>query len=125
MTELEKAKEEFNRARLRCVELEAKDLAERRIPAMKANIGSCWKYRNSFSCPQSDADYWWMYGMIIGITNEGSYQMVQFQTDTKGAISIVGREHMDDLNPGWQRIRNDEFDAAARALVAKVTELLR
>lgn len=27
----------------------------------KKLVGKCYRYRNSYSCPQTEADYWWLY----------------------------------------------------------------
>lgn len=37
------------------------------LPELVAMIGSCFKCRNSYSCPKTEEDYWWIYYKVIGI----------------------------------------------------------
>lgn len=61
------------------------------IENMKLNIGKCFKYRNSYSCPQSEEDYWFVYHQIVDVKN-GRYNAIMFQTTSDGTCSISQEE---------------------------------
>lgn len=53
-------------------------------------IGNCYVYRNCYSCPQAESDYWNLYVRVIGV-QDGNINMVQFQVDKYGA-AIMERQ---------------------------------
>lgn len=57
-----------------------------------ALVGKCFKYRNCYSCPQSDADYWWLYIIVTGVGEHGAMKGWSFQTDSAGKITIEPAE---------------------------------
>lgn len=50
-------------------------------------VGNCYVFRNCYSCPDSDADYWNLYSRIIA-AQAGSVRVVSFQVDKYGTLSI-------------------------------------
>ncbi len=44
-------------------------------------IGKCFKYRNNYSCPETDADYWWLYSRVIAVDDDGGLIAFEFQTE--------------------------------------------
>lgn len=88
----------------------------------KALVGRCFKYRNCYSCPQTDADYWWLYLKVVKV---GGYWPIafQFQTDKDGRIEIETRSHHTRLS-GYVEISAKEFNAAWRKVQKRVKALL-
>lgn len=53
----------------------------------KTKIGKCFKYRNSYSCPEGPEDYWWLYFYITHV-EDGYAMAIRFQVDKHGRIII-------------------------------------
>jgi hypothetical protein len=89
----------------------------------KANaslIGKCFKYRNSYSCPESDADYWWLYSKVVSVDGEWA-QVLRFQTDRNGRVEFeTCSTHVRHLD---QQIRSMEFHSQFTAAVGRVTAM--
>jgi hypothetical protein len=51
-------------------------------------LNKCYKFRNSYSCPHNEEDYWWMYQKITSINEYGNLKSFTFQTDKDGKIEI-------------------------------------
>lgn len=60
---------------------------KRRAEASKV-VGKCFRYRNSYSCPQTEADYWWLYRRVTLADKHGWLRVFDFQTDKDGKTSI-------------------------------------
>lgn len=58
------------------------------IASNSALVGKCYKYRNCYSSPQSEKDYWWMYSLVLGLNDRGMPEAFVFQKDTYGRITI-------------------------------------
>ncbi len=72
-------------------------------------VSKFYKYHNSYSCPESDKDRWWLYMAIIK-AERGSLYTESFQKDMYGALEI----HFDqsrplDLSEGYIEISRDEY----------------
>lgn len=51
-------------------------------------VNCCFRYRNNFSSPQSDADYWFVWSMVTGLDDDGNMVGIRFQSDKNGTIKI-------------------------------------
>jgi hypothetical protein len=51
-------------------------------------VGKCFKYRNSYSCPTQEEDYWWIYSKVIGLTDDGCLRVWHFQKDRSGEFMV-------------------------------------
>ncbi len=51
-------------------------------------IGKCYKFRNSYSCPEKESDYWWLYRKITSMDEFGWLNTFEFQKDRSGQITI-------------------------------------
>ena len=66
-------------------------------------IGKCFRFRNSYSCPETESDYWWTYIKVIDLADEGDGLIVfKFQTDSRGEVAIAAREHMWKIIGGYE-----------------------
>lgn len=77
----------------------------------KTLIGKCYKYRNNYSCPESDSDYWYIYARMIRIDEDGLLVAVRFQIDRNGRIEI--EEDTDFTSQhyasSWIEIQSEEY----------------
>lgn len=92
--------------------------------AAKANsalIGKCHRYRNSYSCPETDVDYWWIYRRVIAV--DGSWlKTFSFQTDRNGKVTVqTEKQDFSDLS-GWKEISDAEFSHAFNDMMRKVSD---
>ena len=126
MTDLEQAEHDLARAqeRLRCLE---EDRFEReQLPRLQAKIGSCYRFRNSYSCPAKEADYWWLYAKIVAVagrhfrvllverTNDGKVQARQ------EVLFACGTE----MPPAYQPISSGEWRKAAQEILREASVLI-
>jgi hypothetical protein len=79
-------------------EKEFLEAVEKSYPEYKKMEGKCFKQTNSYSCPETENDYWPIYTKIIKIEKEdlypGAYEIlskftgIRFQLDITGIVSI-------------------------------------
>ena len=108
--------ETINDLRAKRAELDAaiwKQEAKERDRKNAKLVGRCFKYRNCYSCPEKESDYWWLYRKITRV-EDGSLRAFEFQIDSRGEFEVrpdkfVG---LGDNGSGWTEIRGDEFSAA-------------
>lgn len=82
-------------------------------------VGKHYKFRNCYSCPDKESDYWWSYTKVIGV-EDGAVILWNFQTDKYGEISIKFRDIHTTIHHGYVEITQDEF----RAEWAKLKKLI-
>lgn len=63
--------------------------AAERYEKAKGLLGKCFRYRNSYSCPEGEKDRWWLYMRVTEVAKDGWLTVFSFQTDKNGAIEIV------------------------------------
>ncbi|KKM59287.1 hypothetical protein LCGC14_1548290 [marine sediment metagenome] len=74
-------------------------------------IGKCFKYRNSYSAPEEESDYWWLYYKVISVNRHGICMAMRFQTDKHGRIEIE-KERYFVLSDRYIKITEEEFEDA-------------
>lgn len=118
MSDLEKLKDEGARIRNRIIwALEAKQRADENVKL----IGKCFKYRNSYSCPNGDANKWWLYVKVTKVTSRGEMNAFQFQTDIYGKLEIEADHRVPlSFSGGYMPITAGEFNKAWRAVQKRV-----
>ena len=94
---------------------------EDRDAAQAAIVGRCFKYRNSYSCPESDDDRWWLYAKVTHV-RDGSVWCFEFQRDSRGHFE-VRPSHPSSVRDfsGWTEIDDAELNAAWRAMTTDIT----
>lgn len=95
--------------------LESKERAEKALSL----VGKCFKYHNSYPCPESDADRWWLYALVTGVDGEG-LKMFMFQHDKYGQIKVDLRAGSPSLTDGYVPIEREEFLRAWNALMRQM-----
>ena len=81
-------------------------------------LGKHYKYRNCYSCPQTDADYWWLYVKVTGIRGT-SAAAFSFQTDKDGKLEIETNEWFSGSS-GYTEITAKEFNSAWRTVQKRI-----
>jgi hypothetical protein len=87
-------------------------------------VGKCYRFRNSYSCPEGPQDYWPLYSRILGVDEDANCVVLQFQTDRDGDCRINRESRSPDSGCFGVEIARDEYDAAAAAFLARVSELM-
>lgn len=102
-------------------EKELNDLIEKHYPEFKKLEGKCFKYKNSYSLPENESDYWFKYIKILKIEKENINKRNQeilctcktfsFQKDKYGEIKINpnDNDYVHFLIKNNIEITNDEF----------------
>lgn len=75
-------------------------------------IGRCFRYRNCYSLPETDADYWWAYKLILDEDHA-----LEFQVDKDGKVTVEEERWSPSLS-GWKEITREELDTAWLAMLA-------
>jgi hypothetical protein len=93
------------------------------LPAFKMKYeGRYFKYRNSFSCPEKESDYWWMYVRVDKVDNIHWMKGITFQTDRDGKISVEqDKSIMESLCQ--QEITKSAFDYAFNKMITKIQNI--
>ena len=102
------------RAELRDIE-EAEDARE-----LAGMAGKCFKYRNCYSCPQSEADKWWAYQIVRTVTG-GTAKSMYFEIDKDGKVSVEAERYFS--RSGWVPISRTELNRAWKAVERKLREV--
>jgi len=94
-----------------------------RIQEAEKLVGKCFKYRNCYSLPKSDADYWWLYIKVIG-HDRGTLITEEFENASDGNISInlKSNKYSGVLDGNYTRIKSEEYDEAWRKLRKLINE---
>jgi hypothetical protein len=85
-------------------------------------LGKCFRYRNCFSCPSSDKDYWYMYMKVTGISDSGELLILQFEKDGHGDFSIRP-DYTNLLLDLSIEITEKEFNDAWKGFVTEIINL--
>ena len=87
----------------------------------KKLIGHCYKYRNSYSCPEGPGDYWYIYAKMIGLTEDGFLEAIRFQIDKHGRIEVEREnDYSNHYERNWQRIDSAEYMAALESTRTRI-----
>lgn len=89
-----------------------------------SRIGRAYRYRNSYSLPQTDADYWWSYVIVTG-QRDGMPIGFEFQSDKDGLVMIRDNERVMAMWPGhsdgWEECTHAEARAAWEKIKARTS----
>ena len=81
-------------------------------------VGRFFKYHNSYSCPESDDDRWWIYRKVTGVDG-GRITATSFQTDVDGKVEIEKIAAFPSVT-GWDEISESEYKNAWSELVIDI-----
>jgi hypothetical protein len=68
------------------------EVTKKETERAKKLIGKCFKFRNSYSCPDGDKDKWWYYIRVID-AQEGRCICVSHEIDKNGDVSVKKGSH--------------------------------
>lgn len=98
-----------------------------RAEQSRALVGRAFRYRNCYSMPENDADYWWMYSLVVGVSDVGGLLVVRFQQDRDGKLEVercaayestLGEEiSRDCFTAAWRSVSAQAIGTVAGALV--------
>lgn len=97
--------------------------AAERLKANRGLVGKCYVYRNSYSCPETEADYWPLYKKIISLDEFGNFQTLQFENDNSGQLTIKS-DKWGSLHGDYVEITQEEFEQQAERFLKAVAEAL-
>jgi hypothetical protein len=88
MSKLEEKKAEFKKLQQEIWDLERKERLERDLPEMRKLVGTYWKFRNSYSSPKEERDYWWKYRLVIKVTEEGYLEVAEIEITKDDRLGV-------------------------------------
>lgn len=126
-------KEEL-KAKLKKIEdAEYQALIDEHYPHFQAMIGKCFKYKNCYSCPESEDDYWWKYTKIASIEKDDLYvtgdkvlsyfKGISFEK-CKGGKIIIESEYNTYVHCIGDEILQEEYDVALNLLKHDLSQIL-
>lgn len=87
-------------------------------------VGKAYRFKNCYSCPSSEADYWWSYSKVLKVGEDGRLCAVGFEVDCNGEVCVRS-----NIEYGWTRfldmekITDEELRRAWQKLVDRVNEI--
>lgn len=127
MNDLETKRAQAERLNQEIRDLAEKEEIEKRWTEWKEREGTFWKFRNSYSCPKSDDEKWWIYRHISNVTKDGFMDLLDFQMDKDGRLDVRERKRTSWLFEswsGWVPATREEWLQAARVAEAITAKLL-
>lgn len=91
-----------------------------RVKENASLLARCFRYRNNYSCPEKDSDYWWMYAKVIKIAKDGRLTLFQFQIDRYGNFDCRPAEDVFRITDGYQPLSAKKFNAAWKHFASKM-----
>lgn len=118
MNELDEKKALVEKLRSEIQEAEKNEDHKRRYPTMKLAEGF-WKYRNCYSSPKTEKDYWWIYRRLSNVTPDGMMDLLDIQIDSDGHLRVQPRNRVswhfqmnynhDNFDHSWTRSSPQEW----------------
>ena len=98
--------------------------AERECEAVKL-VGTYWKYRNCYSCPDKESDYWWLYVKVVKTDGRGHLTTFDFQTDKYGNVSTKQNDYqyVHLLKSGYIASSEAEFTGAWNKMICHLCKI--
>lgn len=88
---------------------------------LKQFVGKCYKYKNSYSCPQEEKDYWWLYIFVKEI-KDSCLVCRTFQKDLYGKITIDLNYTLSSLNSGYILCSKATFDLELEKIMVEISD---
>jgi len=70
MNKLEKKQKEFDRLKMELMGLQKEHQDKCEKPKFEKYIGTYWKFKNYYSCPEKESDYWWLYRYLKRLASD-------------------------------------------------------
>lgn len=95
---------------------------KKRISQSASEVGRCYRYRNCYSCPQTEADYWWLYIKVTEMSEDGRLTGLGFQTDKDGKIEFENRTYFTG-SERYQEISEESFAIQFELALQRANEM--
>lgn len=89
--------------------------------ALKEFVGKCYKYKNCFSCPQEEKDYWWMY-ICVKEVKDGCLVCQTFQKDKYGKITINLNDKISSMNDNYILCGKATFNLEFEKIMVEISD---
>lgn len=124
--DLEEAKQAYDNATSRYFEIKDFFEQEEILPKRLAFIGKCFKYRNSYSCPQEESDYWWLWIRIIGLKDE---RLIALEASKDSFRKICfGKQELScydgTIDEKYKEVTQAEWEKAINSLLTEAKEVM-
>lgn len=87
-------------------------------------VGKCFKARNSYSCPETPSDYWWMYVKVLSVDEHGWIRSVCLQIDKDGNVDVRYVEQLGSIPfQNYKQITARAFRDAWLATMQRMDEI--
>ena len=121
-TNLKKLRSEHHALAVKIYAIEQKQHANE----ARALLGRHFKYRNCYSCPEKECDYWYIFAKVIQVSPDGGVVTLSFEVDSRGETKIMSGNstsvHM--LTESYVEISAKEFNEARESVRNRVEFLL-
>lgn len=107
---------------MRIRDLEDAERNEVSIPFLRKQVGKCFKYHNSYSCPKDDSERWFIYARILSFDEKNmTFNTIEFEDkhDKKVEIAYERRYNFQGESHfahGWIPIEQNEYHRARKRL---------
>lgn len=91
-------------------------------------VGRAFRYRNCYSLPESESDYWWSYRLVLSTDAVLAFDVdchgkISVERDTRVATLLMLMAPMPGLGEGWQEISRADLDRAWTSLMERLRAL--
>lgn len=125
--QLEQKIKQLKKLREEIYQLEDEEREINQYPRALKLVGRFFKYRNCYSCPKTESDFWWLYRLITSVNPNGTLEYIEFDTDSSGKLSLsTGKnEPWSSIleSSSWKEIGREEWQFAVLAIKPKLSQL--
>lgn len=94
---------------------------KRHVEELQQYVGKYYKYKNCYSCPESEKDYWYVYRYVKRIS-EYSLVIFEFEKDKHGKITIEPSALHSEMS-GWAPCTPLEFANAWKVITDEILQI--
>jgi len=111
---LKRKQAELGKLMMEVREMELTERIKAEYPKYKDLPGKYLKYRNCYSSPKEDSDYWWIYAFVESVsTRNGTVMMKTIEVDKNGELRVKPTHEMHwQYLDRWIPAEKEEFDGA-------------
>lgn len=124
--DLDEAKQAYDNAAIKYHEIKDFFEQEEIFPKRLAFVGKCFKYRNSYSCPQQESDYWWLWVKVIGVKDEHLI-VLEASKDSSGKICFGETQlscYDGTIDENYKEVTQVEWEEAVNSLLTGAKEVI-
>lgn len=88
---------------------------------LKGFVGKCYKYKNCYSCPQEEKDYWWLYIRVKEV-KDGCLVCQTFQKDSYGKIIIYLEDTLNNISDCYLLCSEATFTLELEKIMIEISD---